>query len=440
MKTFFGAILIGGAIAAADPKAGQPAEQWGQWRGPLGNGFAPHANPPTEWSEEKNLKWKTPLPGLGHSSPVVWGDRIYLTTAVPQGEKLPVPEQPPGAHNNLDPFHKLRFMVLAANRATGKIVWQKIVRTAQPHQSTHETATWASNSPVTDGRHVIASFGSAGIFCLAADDGTLVWQKDLGNMQVKHGHGEGTSPALHGDTVVINWDHEGDSFVIALNKNTGKQIWRQPRDEPTSWASPIIVEHAGKPQLIISATRAIRGYDLAIGKVLWHATGLPHNVVASPVYANGIVYAGASYEKRTMLAIKLAGAKGDLTGTDHILWTRRVATPYVPSPLLMPDNTLYFFHHYQGFLSKVHGLNGQDAGPFRLGRRNFYASPVAAKNRVYLTDRAGTTLVLTHAANPKVIAQNRLNDKFSASPAIVGEEFFLRGENFLYCLGGIAKK
>jgi hypothetical protein len=153
------------------------------------------------------------------------------------------------------------------------------------------------------------------------------------------------------------------------------------------------------------------------------------------VHANGIVYAGASYEKRTMHAINLAGAKGDLTGTDNILWTRRAATPYVPSPLLMPDDTLYFFHHYQGFLSKVEGRTGRDLGPFRLGgMKNFYASPVAAKDRVYLTDRAGTTLVFSHAADPKPLARNKLNDSFSASAAIAGDAIFLRGEKFLYCV------
>ena len=420
--------------------AQSPAEtQWGQWRGPWATGFAPKGNPPTEWSEKKNIRWKVALPGLGHSSPVVWVNLVFVTTAVPQGDKLPVPEQPPGAHNNLDPFHKMQFRVLAYDCATGKLRWNATVRTAQPHQSTHESGTWASNSPVTDGHHVIASFGSNGLFALDAQTGRVIWQKQLGQQEVKHGHGEGASPVLYGATVVVNWDHEGQSFIVALDKTTGRERWRVKRNEPTSWATPIVVEHEGRAQLIVSATTAVRGYDLANGKVLWHATGLPNNVVASPVYANGIVYAGASYEKRTMLAIKLNGAKGDLTGTDHILWTRRAATPYVPSPLLMPDNTLYFFHHYQGFLSKVHGLTGKDAGPFRLGRRNFYASPVAAKDRVYLTDRTGSTLVLSHAANPKVLAHNRLEDSFSASPAIVGPALFLRGEKFLYCIEAAQK-
>ena len=376
------------------------------------------------------------MPGLGHSSPIVWGDLVFLTATVPRGENLPVPEQPDGAHNNLDPFHKLCFIVLALNRGSGKIAWQNIVHTAQPHQSTHESGTWASNSPVVDDKHVIASFGSNGIYCLNAKTGELVWKKDLGDMQVKHGHGEGASPVLHLNTLVINWDHEGESFIVAMDKRTGKQLWRKSRNEPTSWSTPIIVTRGQTTQLIVSATTAVRAYDLNDGKALWHIGGLPHNVVASPVHANGIVYAGASYEKRTMHAINLAGARGDLSSTKNILWTRRAATPYVPSPLLMPDETLYFFHHYQGFLSKVEGRTGRDLGPFRLGgMKNFYASPVAAKGRIYLTDRAGSTLVFSHAADPKPLARNKLNDSFSASAAIAGDAIFLRGEKFLYCAG-----
>ena len=410
-------------------------QQWGQWRGPSATGYAPQANPPTEWSENKNLLWKTPIPGLGHSSPIVWGDHVYLTTAVPLGDQLPVPEQPPGAHNNLDPTHRLQFQVHAYHRGTGKPVWQTTVHSAQPHESTHESATWASQSPVVDDQHLIASFGSAGVFGLAPQTGKLIWKRDLGKMKVKHGHGEGASPVMHLNTVVINWDHEGDSFIIALDKRTGKTRWRQARDEPTSWSTPIIVQYGQTTQLIVSATRAIRSYDLTNGNEIWRATGLPNNVVASPVFSKGVVYAGASYEKRTMLAIKINGAQGDLTGTDKILWTRRVATPYVPSPLLMHDETLYFFHHYQGFLSKLEGRTGRDQGPFRLGGLgNFYASPVAAKNLVYLTDRRGQTLVFNHGADPKPLARNQLNDAFSASPAIAGNAIFLRGEKFLYCL------
>ncbi len=429
--SFIISVTIG--FCAENPKTDQ---NWGQWRGPLATGYAPHANPPIQWSETKNVRWKTALPGLGHSSPIVWRNHIYLTTAIPTGKKLSVPKQPSGAHNNMDPFHQLQFTVLALHRNTGKMIWKKIVYTAQPHQSTHESATWASNSPVTDGEHVIASFGSAGLFCLEAQTGKVVWKKNLGKMQVKHGHGEGTSPVLHRNSLAINWDHEGDSFVTVLDKRNGEKIWRKPRNEPTNWSTPIVVQDKEQLLLIISATNAIRAYALKTGEVIWQTSGLPHNVVASPVYYDGIFYAGASYEKRAMFAIRIKGAKGNLIGSKNILWTRRAATPYVPSPLLMPDQTLYFFHHYQGFLSKVEGLTGRDLGPFRLGKMgNFYASPVAAKNRIYLNDRSGKTLVIEHNKNPKVLSLNELDDSFSASPAISGSNLILRGEKFLYCLG-----
>ena len=411
-----------------------PLDQWGQWRGPLNTGEAPKGNPPLEWSEKKNLRWKTDIPGKGHASPIVWGNQVFILSAERHGEKLKVPEQPSGAHNNLDPEKKTRFIVMALDRTTGKVLWQKTVRDAQPHQSTHESGTWASASPVTDGERVYAFFGSNGLYCLSTD-GKLLWEKDFGDMLVKHGHGEGASLALHADTLIVNWDHEGDSFVAALNTKTGKERWRQTRDEATSWATPIIFEVDGKPQAIVSGTTAVRGYDLATGKVVWSCGGLSQNVVASPVAADGIVFVGSSYEKQAMLAIRLPGAKGDLTGTDKILWSRRQRTPYVPSPLLYRDH-LYFLRHYQAILSRLVAKTGEEpSGPFRLPELlNLYASPVAANGRIYLTDQQGVTLVLRAAAEPKILGVNRLDEAVNASAAIIGKELFLRGESHLYCI------
>ena len=244
-----------------------------------------------------------------------------------------------------------------------------------------------------------------------------------------------SSPALHGDTLIINWDHEGQSFVTALDKRTGKRRWRVARNEVTSWATPIVVEQGGRPQVIISGTKRVRGYDLTTGNVVWECAGLSRNVVASPVAADGMVYAGSSYDTRAMLAIRLEGARGDITGTDQVVWTRRRGTPYVPSPLLYGDS-LYFLRHYQGILSRVSAKSGQDqGGPFRLGGiGNVYASPVGAANRVYISDRDGKTLVISHEESPKILAANRLNDSFSASAAVVGRELFLRGQKYLYCI------
>ena len=420
-----------GENEAANPGA-TALSHWPQWRGPLATGEAPHGHPPVDWNETKNIRWKTPLPCEGHSTPVIWGDRIFLTGTTPHGETLPVPEQPKGAHNNLDPKRKLRFLVVCLDLLDGSVLWQKTVRDAQPHQSTHESATWASHSPVTDGQSIYAFFGSNGLYALDFN-GSILWEKDLGDMLVKHGHGEGASPALFGDTLIVNWDHEGDSFVVALDKRTGKERWRQARDEPTSWASPIIAKVDGKPQAIVSGTTAIRGYDLGTGEVVWHCGGLSNNVVASPVYADGVLYAGSSYEIQSMLALNLKGAKGDLTDTDHVLWTLRRRTPYVPSPLFYQKH-LYFLRHYQAILTRLESKTGEEpSGPFRLpGILNLYASPVAAAGRVYLTDQQGATLVLSAEETPETLALNRLDDSFNASAAIVGDSILLRGRTFLY--------
>ena len=424
------------ATAGALGQVVNPLAQWGQWRGPLATGAAPKADPPVEWSETKNIRWKTKLPGLGHSSPVVWGSLVFVTTAEMTGAKKPFTGvTPDGAHNNMNPLFDHQFAVMAIDRQTGAVVWRRTVATRQPHESTHESATWASNSPVTDGEHVLSFFGSNGLYCLDTG-GRLLWSRDLGDMQVKHGHGEGASPLLHDETVVVNWDHEGASVIVALAKRTGEELWRQPRDEVTSWATPIVVTHDGQAQVVVSGTRRVRGYDLKTGAVIWEAGGLPGNIVASPVGADGMVFAAGSYEKQTLLAIRLTGAKGELTGTQQIAWQKNRSTPYVPSPLLY-DGWLYYLRHYQGVLSRVNAKTGNEpSGPFRLGSVfNIYSSPVAAAGRIYVTDRNGKTLVMSNDAEPKALTLNKLDDRFSASAALVGDAIFLRGEKFLYCIG-----
>jgi len=415
--------------------AGDEADlYWPQWRGPLGTGVAPYGTPPIEWSETKNIRWVTPLPGSGHSTPITWDNRIFVTTSVPFGDSVePVYNRAPGAHDNYPVSQGHEFVVLAISRDDGEILWQRTVRKEFPHEGGHYTGSLASNSPVTDGEHLYAFFGSRGLFCLDME-GNPIWEKDLGRMQTLHAHGEGSSPVLHGDKLIINWDHEGDSFLVALNKHTGKQIWKVPRDEITSWSTPLIVEHAGKPQVIVSATMRVRGYDLATGTLIWECGGLTSNVVSSPVAADGMVYVASSYGKQAMLAIRLEGAKGDITGTGQVAWTLKKHTPYVPSPLLY-ENRLYFLRHLQGILTCLNAKTGEKLyGPHRLeGMYDVFSSPVAAAGRVYITDQNGTTLVIKHGDVPEILARNHLNDSFSASPAVAGNDLYLRGSS-LYCI------
>jgi outer membrane protein assembly factor BamB len=426
------------ARGAAGPREDRPAldplRQWGQWRGPLATGVAPHADPPIVWDEERNLRWKAALPGKGHSTPLVWGERVYLTAAVPaEALEAPIPDTSPGGHDNAPITHQQAWVVLALERSSGAPAWQTEVAHGLPHQGAHETASFASASPATDGERIYASFGSRGVYALDMD-GRVLWRAELGRLDVKHGHGEGSSPALPGDTLVVSCDHEGPSFAVALDTATGLERWRVSRDEETSWSSPLALEHAGVPQVIVPGTKRIRSYRLKDGALLWECGGLSHSVVASPVAGDGLLFAGSSYETRRLLAIRLGG-EGDLTGSASVVWSRTEGTPYVPSPLLYGD-ALYVVRHYQNVVTRLGARTGDERpGAFRLpGLANIYASPLGAAGRVYVVDLDGRTAVLEDGDEPRLLVTNQLDDSFAASPAAADGELFLRGERFLYCL------
>jgi outer membrane protein assembly factor BamB len=424
--------------------ADNPADSesyWPQWRGPSGNGVSYTANPPVEWSEQKNLRWKVDIPGKGHASPVVWGDRVFVLTAIAPEEvpgKAEKEEAPEGERRrgprSLQPSGVMKFAILALSRQDGKVLWQKVLREEQPHEGVHKVATWASSSPVTDGEHIYAFFGSRGLYCLDMD-GNLQWEKDLGDMTIRRGFGEGSSPVLHGDRLVINWDHEGQSFIIALDSKTGKELWRVDRDEVTSWATPLIVESQSRIQVITSATGSIRSYDLATGEQIWQSTGMTVNVIPSPVAAGGMVYLTSGFRGNAVQAIRLASAKGDLAGSPAIVWTRDQDTPYTPSPVLY-DSVLYLLKHNSGILTAIDASSGEAIyGPQRLpGIEQVFASPVGAGGHLYIASTNGTVTVVKHGREYEILAKNTLQDSFSASPAVAGSELYLRGDESLYCI------
>lgn len=426
------ALVLAAPVAAADVAE----TYWPQWRGPLASGEAPHGDPPVEWSEETNVRWKVPIPGRGHASPIVWGDRIFLLTAVPTkaGAGGAAVDPGSGRRRPVLPDGAVRYVVLALDRATGSVVWERTAIEVEPHEGTHPDGTWASASALTDGESVFAHFGSRGLF--AYDwDGELLWTNDLGDMRTRNGFGEGSSPALHGDTVVVNWDHEGDSFVVALDKASGEELWRVRREEVTSWSTPIVVEEDGRAQAIVSATGKIRGYDLTTGASLWEAGGMTLNTIPTPIYRDGVLYATSGFRGNAFRAIRISGAEGDLTDSAAVLWSHDKDTPYVPSPLLYAGS-LYFLKSNSGILTSVEAASGEVRfGPERLpGIEGVYASPVGAAGRVYIPGRNGVTLVISDGGSLEILAENVLDEGFDASPAVAGDELYLRGRGHLYCI------
>jgi outer membrane protein assembly factor BamB len=403
---------------AAAPSADE-ARNWPQWRGPLGTGEAPHAKPPLEWSETKNVRWKVPIPGVGKSTPVVWNDLVFVTTAIPKAGATSAPAE------------VQQYVVMALSRADGKVKWQKTLHEGLPHEGTHKDGTFASGSALTDGKRVYAYFGSRGLYALDFT-GKLLWEKQFGQMQTRNGFGEGNSPALHGDTMVIIWDHEGDDYIVALDSATGKEKWRKERSEPTTWATPHIVVHENRAQAVVPGTNKMISYDVATGNIVWATPGLTMNQIPSPVSGDGMVYAMGGFRGNMARAVKLSDAKGELTGPPGLVWSYDKDTPYVPSPLLYRGG-LYFLKTNSGILTQLEAKSGQPNYTQRLEAvPNVYASPVAADGRVYVTGRDGTTVVLAAGPKPEVLATNVLSEPMDSSPALVDGDVFLRGAKHLY--------
>ena len=426
--------LTGVALIASQPDGFE--KNWHHWRGPYATGVAADANPPITWSETENVRWKIAIPGIGHATPIIWGDKIFIQTAV-EGTKAESEDDdnPFGGFfggRNDGPLYK--FDLLAINRSDGSVLWQKTLRAVEPHEGTHRDATYASNSPVTDGEFVYAYFGSRGLYCVDMD-GNVKWEKDVGTMYKRNTFGEGSSPVLYDNTLVIVQDHEGDSFITALDKRTGDVLWKTDRNEGTTWFSPIVVENDGKPQVVTAGTNRVRSYDLATGKLLWDGGGLTRNSIPSPVAAGEFVYLMSGFRGNVLQAVSLASATGDISGSDAIAWEFNRDTPYVPSPLLS-NGVLYFLKSNDGILSAFNTETGEaHYGPVRLkGVSGVYASIVGAAGQLYVAGRNGVVNVVQQGPEFKILAENTLDDSFNASPAIVGNELYLRGGKYLYCI------
>lgn len=464
------------AIAAwANGSLEERANNWHQWRGPEANGSSPNANPPLEWNEGKNVKWKVPIPGRGTSTPIVWGDRIFILTAIKtdrqaepadeangaesssirpvvfsgevptqlaQATQPPAREERPrgrrggrgGFGRGAPPTNFHQFVVLCLDRKTGKTLWQRTANESVPHEGHHQTGSFAAGSPITDGEYVYCTFGSYGLYCYDMD-GNFQWQTDLGDMQTRNAFGEGTSPALHDDTLVVIWDHEGPSFIAALDARTGDEKWRERRDERTTWNTPLITEYDGRTQVITNGATRARSYDLSNGELIWECGGQTDNPIPSPMRLGDLAICLSGFRSYAAYGIPLS-ATGDITDSDEIAWHYGDGTPYVSSAAIAGDR-VFFTKDRKAILTCINGRTGDAIiDQKRLpGINDIYASPVTAAGRVYITGRGGTTVVVDATADDvHVLAENELEDTIDASPALVGNEIFIRGEKSLYCI------
>ncbi len=400
-----------------------------------------------------NIKWKVKIPGESTATPIVWGDQIFLLSAIKTDRmaETPAPEAdaPRPRFNIQRPKNFYQFVVMCVDRRTGAVRWQHIAREEVPHEGHHPDGSYASASPMTDGKYLYLSFGSRGVYCYDFE-GHQRWSRDLGRMTIFNSFGEGASPVVHGDAVIVNWDHQGGSFIACLDAATGETRWKVDRDGNTTWATPLVVEHKGRTQVIVHGGKRVRSYDLKTGEVIWACGGLSLSAIPCPVTDGNLVFAMTGWMGNALLAMPLDAA-GDISGSTQIAWKRnQPGTPYVPSPLLYGE-LLYFTASNKGILSCIDGKTGEPViDRQRLqGIENIYASPVGAVDRVYFTGREGTTVVIQREPEPNasapsasaasadaakddgprkpvILATNKLDDRFDASAVIVGHQILMR--------------
>jgi len=415
---------------------------WPQWRGPGGMGISTEKNLPVEWSTTKNIKWKTAIAGRGHSSPVVWGNKIFLTTAI-EGDVVPgakaVTHVVEGGQVFLHPDsvgadRKHTFKVLAVNADTGKVLWEQTAWEGTPYDNRHRKSSFASATPVTDGSMVFAFFGSEGLYAYDMN-GKLAWKADLGKLGTV-GMGTGTSPILYENLLILQCDEEmgAASFLVALNKKTGKEVWRVARKVQVSWATPILVSTAKRAELITIGNEAVISYDPATGKELWRHKGVDSNAIPSPVANQEMVFVSAGFPTKIAMAIRL-GASGDLTNSPNVLWKYEKGTAYVPSPILY-DDYLYLTTD-RGILTCLDAKTGEvkyEGGRIPIPA-TFTASPVAFEGKILLTSEDGDTFIVKAGPKHEILGTNSVGEPVYASPAISGQRIFIRGEKNLYAIG-----
>jgi outer membrane protein assembly factor BamB len=432
------------ANVARGPASTRPAEMdanYPQFRGPRGDGVAYGTNLPVTWSTTNNVVWSCPIPGKGWSSPVVWGNRVFVTSAAGPGKVEP-PPQPRGlaAHvRGVTSAEEQQYMVLCVDWSTGKPLWSRCVHKGVPPRPIHPKNSYATETPATDGERVYAYFGNIGLFCCDME-GRELWSRRWGDFDMNWNWGPAASPVLHGDLVLVLNDNKERSFLAALDKRTGKDVWRVDRDEKSNWTTPFVWRNDVRVEIVTSGSAKVRSYGLD-GKALWELRGMSGVTVPTPFAADGLLYVAsgcAHSPQRPVYAIR-PGASGDITlkaeaaNSEFIAWRQRLAAPYVPSPLVY-DKLLYVLLDH-GSLAAFDARTGQEVyGPQRLaaGRASFSASPWAYDGRLFCLSDTGETHVVRAGPEFRVLHVNRLEEAAYATPAVARDSLIFRTLTRLY--------
>jgi outer membrane protein assembly factor BamB len=418
------------------------AENWPQWRGPGGQGISSETKLPASWTPEKNITWKAEVPGRGHSAPVVWNDRVFVTTAI-EGEAVPgakAVEHTDGGKPFLHPDsvgaeRKHTYKVMAFDGRTGKPVWEQTAWQGVPFDNRHRKGSFASPSIATDGKLVFAYFGSEGVFAYDVA-GKPVWNTSVGKVKTL-GLGAASSPVIYQDLVILQCDDdEGkDSAIVGLDAKTGKERWRTKRPVQVSWSTPVLVSTPTRTELVTNGTEWVIAYDPASGKELWRTKGVESNAIHTPVVGEGVVIVTAGFPAKKTIAIK-PGGSGDVTGTAQILWTYAKGTAYVVSPILY-DGLVYLVND-RGVMTALDARTGEVR--YEGGRvpvpASFMGSPIAADGRILMTSEDGDTFVIKAGPKHEVITTNSVGEPVYTTLAISNGRIYIRGEKHLFAIGG----
>lgn len=420
----------------------QRAGTWPAFRGVDASGVADGQNLPLTWNVESgaNIRWKTAVPGLAHSSPIIWNGRVFVTSAVSSRDDATFKPGLYGEGTASDDRSVHRWIVMALDAKTGRVVWQQVAHEGTPREKRHIKSTYASATPVTDGRVVVAFFGSQGLHAFSFD-GTPLWKKDLGHLDVgaydipSYEWGTASSPALHDGRVIVQVDTSKDDYLLALDAMTGRELWRTAREELPSWGTPAIVRAAGRTEIVTNSSNFVYGYDFATGRELWRLGGSSQITAPTPIFApDAIIVASGRRPTAPILAIT-PGAAGDITGTASVLWQKTQRGPYMPTPVIYGDQ-LYVLGN-AGVFDSYHYRTGAEIYRSRLLHKGsgFSASPVVSDGRLYASSEDGDIFVVRTGPVFELLAENALGEPIMATPAIAAGTMFVRAQRTLFAIG-----